>query len=393
MSRHRDSAPRLGEARSTATRASRTAVAAALALLTLAPPARAVTPERVSGGSIFAPKSDMQVTTTVAGTFAAGLSVTYTLTMRNNGPQSAVGPITVVNTLPAGLSYSSVTSAAYTCSTSLQVATCTRAGTFVKGVNETITIVALVGAAAGPTVTNVATVSYPGNDDSDSTNDTATTTSNVYKVATTPDAATVSKLPSNGTNYTQTFVVTNTGGASDSYTVGASVAPAGIVTVISVAPASTGSLLANGTANIVVTYSVATGAATGATAKITLTATSTFTAASTDPGDLTVTVARAGITMTKALYRDDRTTLVTGPSGVSVGEYVQYKVTVTNGGGAAASAVSVSDPIPGQVTYDSASPDAAGWTIATAAGTLTASLAAPLPAGTSRFFWIRVRVK
>jgi uncharacterized repeat protein (TIGR01451 family) len=313
--------------------------------------------------------------------------------MRNNGPQSAVGPITVVNTLPAGLSYSSVTSAAYTCSTSLQVATCTRAGTLAKNINETITIVALVGASAGRTVTNVATVSYPGSDDSDPSNDTATTTSNVYKVATTPDAATVSKLPSNGTNYTQTFVVTNTGGASDSYTVAASVAPAGIVTIVSVAPAGTAALAPDSAANITVTYSVATGAATGATATITLTATSTLTSASTNAGDLTVTVARAGITMTKALYRDDRTTLVTGPSAVSVGEYVQYRVTVTNGGGAAASTVSVSDPIPGQVTYDSATPDAAGWTIVTASGTLTANLAGTLATGASRFFWIRVRVK
>jgi uncharacterized repeat protein (TIGR01451 family) len=370
-----------------------------MALLTLAPAsARAVATGSVS---TLLPKSDMQVTAAASAGFASGSSATYTLTLDNNGPQSAVGPITVTNTLPAGLTYTSVTgTGSWTCSTAGQVATCTWAGTYNKNSPTTITIIAFITSAVATSVTNVATVSYPGLDDSNLANNTASTTSavTVRSVATTPDGATVSQLPSNGTNYTQTFVVTNTGSVSDSYTVVATVAPAGVVTIVSVAgtlgnTATTPPVAAGATQNVAVVYSVATGAATGATARITLTATSIVTNSSTNPGDLTVTVARAGITMTKALYRDDRTTLVTGASAVSVGEYVQYRVTVANGGGAAASTVSVSDPIPGQVTYDSATPDAAGWTIATAAGTLTANLAGTLAAGASRFFWIRVRVK
>lgn len=394
MSRHPDSCFPAGDASRRPARTRRPARAAALVLALLA---LALAPRfacaATGGASALLPKSDVQITAVVTGTFAPGLSVTYTLTLRNNGPQSAVGPITVLNTLPAGLTYTSLTSATYTCTTALQVATCTRAGTFVKAIDETIVIVASVTAAAGPTATNVATVSYPGNNDSDLTNNTATTTSPVYNVSTTPDGATTSKLPSNGTNYTQTFVVTNDGGASDSYTLSAAVSPAGIVTIVSVTPATLPAVPAAGQRNVDVVYSVATGAATGASAKITLTATSTLTAASTDAGDLTVTVARAGITMAKALYRDDRTTLVTGAAAVSTGEYVQYRVTVTNGGSADATTVSVADPIPGQVTYDSAAPDAAGWTIATAAGTLTANLAGTLTVGGSRYFWIRVRVK
>jgi uncharacterized repeat protein (TIGR01451 family) len=103
-------------------------------------------------------------------------------------------------------------------------------------------------------------------------------------------------------------------------------------------------------------------------------------------------VTRAGITMAKQLYRDDRTTLVNGAAKVTGGEYVQYRVTVTSTGGADATTVSITDPIPAEVTYDSATPDAAGWTIVTGAGTLTADLAGTLAAGASRFFWIRVRV-
>jgi uncharacterized repeat protein (TIGR01451 family) len=347
-----------------------------------------------------APKSDMQITVAASAGFASGSSATYTLTLNNNGPNSATGPFTATNTLAAGLTYTSGTGTGWSCSASGQVVTCTLAGTLAKNAPTTITIVAFITSAVATSVTNTATVSYAGNDDSNLANNSASTTSavTVRTVATTPDGATVTQLPSNGTTYSQTFVVTNTGNTSDSYTLAAGVAPAGIVTIVSVAgtagtTATSAAIAAGATSNVVVVYSVATGAATGAIATLTLTATSIVTATSSNAGDLAVTVARAGMTMSKQLYRDDRTTVVTGTDAVTTGEYVQYRVTVTSTGGADATAVSVTDPIPGAVTYDSATPDAAGWTIATAAGTLTATLAGTLATGTSRYFWIRVQVK
>jgi uncharacterized repeat protein (TIGR01451 family) len=341
----------------------------------------------------------MEITATASAGFSSGFNATYTLTLVNHGPQSAVGPITVTNTLPAGLTFTSATGVGWTCSAAGQVVTCTHA-TIAKNTPTTISIVAFITSSVATSVTNVATVSYPGNDDSDLTNNTATTTSavTVRTVATTPDGATATQLPSNGVSYTQTFVLRNTGNISDSYTLVAGVAPAGVVTIVSVAgvagsTATTTPVAAAATRNVNVVYSVSSSAATGATATITLTATSIVTATSTNAGDLAVTVSRAGITMANQLYRDDQTTPVTGADAVSTGEYVQYRVTVTSTGGADAAAVSVTDSIPGEVTYDSASPDAAGWTIATAAGTLTANLAGTLASGMSRYFWIRVRVK
>ena len=398
MSRHRDPGPRRGGARSAPARAWRAAVAAAWTVAALAPaPARAAT------GDVrpLAPKSDMQITAVASAGFTSGSNATYTLTVDNNGPQPAAGPHTVTNTLPAGLTFVSATgTGSWVCGNSGQVVTCTWAGVYAKATPTTITIVAFITSAVATSVTNVATVADNG-DDTNLANNSASTTSavTVRRVATTPDGATVSQLPSNGVTYSQTFVVTNAGNVADSYNLVAGVASPGIVTVISVAgtPGSSATTVpavaAGGTRNVTVVYSVATGAGTGASVKLVLTATSTATGSSTDAGDLTVTVARAGVTMAKALYRDDRTTLVTGPSAVSVGEYVQYRVTVTNGGSAPATTVSVTDPIPGAVTYDSATPDAAGWTIATASGTLTANLAGTLASGASRYFWIRVRVK
>lgn len=399
MSRHRTSGPGRGPRRTPPARAFGAGGVAALVLALLLPqPARAIV--RRDAPSARPPGWDMFVTASASAGFATGGSATYTLTVDNNGPGSATGPVTVTNTLPAGLTWTSTTaSAGWSCSTAGQAVTCTWAGNYFKNSPTTITIVAFITSAAATSVTNVASVAASGGGDSNPANNTASTTSavTVRRVATTPDGATATQLPSNGTNYTQTFVLTNNGSVSDSYTVVATTAPAGVVTIVSVngvagSSATTASIAAGATRSVAVVYSVATAAATGASATITLTATSTVTSAASDPGTLTVTVTRAGVTMTKQLYRDDRTTLV-GAGAVATGEYVQYRVTVSNGGGAPATTVSVTDPIPGEVTYDSATPDAAGWTIATAAGTLTANLAGTLATGTSRYFWIRVRVK
>ena len=60
------------------------------------------------------------------------------------------------------------------------------------------------------------------------------------------------------------------------------------------------------------------------------------------------------------------------------GEYIQYKITVTNPSAVGSSTVSVSDPIAAQLTYDSNTTDAAGWTINYAASTVTADLSGSL---------------
>jgi uncharacterized repeat protein (TIGR01451 family) len=352
------------------------------------------------------PVADLAITAlTASATWAVGTAETYTITVRNNGPYPATG-ITLVDTLPTGLQYTGFSGAGWACSNALQIVTCTRAAALASATNATNLVlnVTVLGTVA-PSVTNAATVSGALADQNLANNRaTATTPVTVRSVAVTPDAGTATRLPNNVTNptYTQVFVVTNTGSLTGTYNVVATVAPAGVATIVSVngVAGSTGTtgataLAANGgTSNVTVVYSVAAAAATGATATITLTATSTGAApVATDAGNLTVTVARAGLSMAKALYRDDRTTLVSG--GVAAGEYVQYRVTVTSTGSADATGVSVADNIPAQVTYVTAAGDLAGWTFAPAAPspTLTATLAGVLTSGSSRYFWIRVRVK
>ena len=212
----------------------------------------------------------------------------------------------------------------------------------------------------------------------------------------TPDGATVSRLPSNTTTYTQVFTLSNTGNRSDTYTIGTLSSNTAVVTIGSVA--GTGysggqvTVASGSTVDLTVTYTVL-GVAAGSTSTITLTATSGNDAAVSDDGTLTVTVIRAALSMTKEAFRDNQTSAVNNTSDrVLPGEYLQYRITVTNTGAAAASTVSISDALPAQVEYVSASGDATGWTISETGGTVTASLTGTLAPAASRHIWIRVRV-
>lgn len=343
------------------------------------------------------PMTDLQVSMTVSNSFSVGSNEYYRMVVRNNGPYP-VTDVLVVDTLPAGIQYVSYSGGTWSCGAAGQIVTCTHSGTLSSGGTATtlqINVTPLQTVA--PSVTNTASVSSEL-DDSDWSNNSASRTSKVTvrSVAVTPDSAAAAELPSNGTTYAQIFDITNSGSQNDRYDWDVTVAPAGVVTIVSVdgngaTSGTTGNLPSLRAANLVVVYSVATAAVAGATATITLTAVSRNTGSISDTGTLVVTVERAALAMAKQLYRDDRSTLVAG--AVASGEYVQYKVVVTSSGGAAATTVHVSDPIPTAVTYDSASGDAAGWTFANAAGTLSADLSGTLATGQSRFFWLRVRVK
>lgn len=216
-------------------------------------------------------------------------------------------------------------------------------------------------------------------------------------VVVTPDGGVRNRLPSNGTQYTETFSVQNTGNASDVFNLAAALAPGGTITIVSVngvAGTTASVTIASGaTASVNVIYTVANAAAAGTTEQIRLTATSSNTAAVNDVGDVTVTVVRAAITMAKDVFRDNKSTAIGAADRVIPGEFIQYRITVTNSSAVSASTVQVTDPLPAAVAYDSNTPDAAGWTVNVVGSNVTADLAGTLAAGASRFFWIRVRVR
>lgn len=217
-------------------------------------------------------------------------------------------------------------------------------------------------------------------------------------VVVTPKAATIDRLPSNGVQYSQVFPVQNTGNASDVFNLVATTAPGTAITVVSVngtaGSSSTATIASGATTNITVVYTVANVAA-GSTDKLTLTATSQASALATDPGDVTVRVVKAALTIAKVAYRDNQTTVINNTTDrVLPGEFIQYRITVTNAGLASASSVSISDALPAQVTWQSSTADVpAEWTLSQAAGTVTGNLTPALAASGSRFIWVRVQVK
>ncbi|MDB4879962.1 MAG: hypothetical protein JWL60_1408, partial [Gemmatimonadetes bacterium] len=337
------------------------------------------------------------VTKSHAGTFTVGSNGVYTITARNNGTAASAGTVTFTDTLPAGLSWVSGTGTGFTCGNAgpnPRVVTCTYPGSIGVGITVTLTLTVGVAAAAAPGVTNrmyaagggQLTIAY----------DDDATVVNMRAVQVTPDALADPRLPSNGVSYTGNYTVTNSGTLGTTYSLAAARLPGTSTAITSVngVNGTTGSVtLAPGASLVVpVVYTVADVAA-GAVDTLRLTATATTSAAATDSGTLIVTVVRAALSMTKALYRADQSTLITSGDQVTPGDTVSFRVTVTSTGAAGSASVQVTDPLPSGVEFVAATGDAAGWTITENVGQITASLAAALPTGQSRWFWITVRVR
>jgi len=106
------------------------------------------------------PQVDVGITKTAsATTVTLGGTLSYTLTATNNGPSTATG-VSVVDTLPAGVTFNSVTPSQGTASQASGTVTAAL-GTILSGQSATITIIVTpttANATAG-TVTNTTTVS------------------------------------------------------------------------------------------------------------------------------------------------------------------------------------------------------------------------------------------
>lgn len=119
---------------------------------------------------------DTFITMTGSGALVAGNSASYTITIGNNGLTPEAGPVTVVDTLPTGLSYASFSGSGWSCGVSGQVVTCLRSGTIAAGASApSLTINVNVASNASGTVSNTVTVTG-GSADSNSVNNTAINT-------------------------------------------------------------------------------------------------------------------------------------------------------------------------------------------------------------------------
>jgi uncharacterized repeat protein (TIGR01451 family) len=114
---------------------------------------------------------DLTIAKTHAGSFVRGSSgATYAITVSNAGTGTTVGAVTVTDTLPSGLTATSIGGTGWTCS--LAALTCTRADALAAGASYPAIVIAVDVAAAAPaSIVNIASVS--GGGDTNATNNAA----------------------------------------------------------------------------------------------------------------------------------------------------------------------------------------------------------------------------
>jgi uncharacterized repeat protein (TIGR01451 family) len=115
--------------------------------------------------------TDLKLTKTLGGTFTVGFTGNYLLTVTNLGAATTNTAITVVDTLPASLGFVSAGGSGWTCSASGQTVTCVTSNAVAPLATTSFTLTVNVTAAAYPSVTNSATLSYAG--DNNAANNTA----------------------------------------------------------------------------------------------------------------------------------------------------------------------------------------------------------------------------
>jgi large repetitive protein len=109
---------------------------------------------------------DLSLTKTLAGGLVSGDSAVYTITVTNSGPSDSAMPLTVVDDLPTGLAYEGATSTTpgtWQCVALGKAISCTDSTVpLVSGATSAILVATRVMAGAGAHVTNVASISGPG---------------------------------------------------------------------------------------------------------------------------------------------------------------------------------------------------------------------------------------
>lgn len=294
-----------------------------------------------------------------AGPVVPGTNVTYTIIATNSGPATA-SSASMIDTLPSGLSFVSISSPAWSCPGAPAGASATCTATNLPVGNSTITVVAAVDPAASGAAANVAVITSP--DDPDSSDNTASDPTPLTPVA--DLSIQKSHLPTTlvaGTNVTYTINVTNAGPSTAADVVVTDTLPAGL-SLISVA-GSTGWACTTAVScsnpslpvgNSTITIVAAVDPSFAGTSVANTASTSSPTS-DTDATDLSSTD-------TASISRVADIEVLKSHTGVVIaGGPVAYSITVTNFGPSAVAGVTVSDPLPSELT-------GASWTCTATVG-------------------------
>jgi uncharacterized repeat protein (TIGR01451 family) len=376
-------------------------------IVTVAPQASAVPSVTnkavVSGGNQFNLANDTSILTTpvTAGTVDLALSKTssvflqytsnsYTMTVSNNGTIASSGTLTVVDTLPAGVSYASGTGSGWSFSANGQVVTATFAGALAAGATSVITLNVDIGSAAA-SITNRAYLS--GGADATSGNNTGTVTTTVTQRA----DLTLTQTSSAPFLY---------GGASETYTLAVqnigSAASSGTFTITDTLPVGITYVSRTGTAwtvtwnatNRELTATNSAGISAGGTSQsLVLTVTvdanafPSVTNTAWISGGADGNAANNSVSTTSALIAPDLAVAQSSPANFTQGASGTYTITVTNvGAGATNGTITVRDTLPTGMTYNSAT--GTNWTITGVNNVVVATRTTSIAAGGNAAFTV-----
>ena len=344
----------------------------------------------VSGGGALLPATSNIVTTqfgilpafsiskTGPATATEGENITYTITITDRGDAATVGAISVVDVLPAALSYVSGSGTnGFTCGNLLLTVTCSSSSALAAGAGATIELVTTANALGS--IVNVATVSGGGALLPAISLDVNTLISGLpaFSISKTGPAT-----ATEGENITYTITITDRG---DAATVGA-------ISVVDVLPAALSYVSGSGTNGftcgnllLTVTCSSSSALAAGAGATIEL-----VTTANALGSIVNVATVSGGGALLPAISLDVNTLISglpafsiskTGPATATEGENITYTITITNRGDAATvGAISVVDVLPAALSYVSGS-GTNGFTCGNLLLTVTCSSSSALAAG------------
>jgi len=345
--------------------------------------------------------ADVQLRKT-AGAAVAGRNLAYTLTVTNNGPDRAVGPFPVVDTLPTGVGSVTASGSGWTCSVAATTVSCSRsnaADTLATGASFpaiTVTVAVPADAATGTMLTNSASVGS-ATFDPELANNTDLVNSTITRSVDLGIVKHTSGTITPGLDATYTLDVTNHGPSDSTGPVTVTDSLPGVVSFVSAGGIGWSCAEASGTVTCTRPGGLAFGEAApqiavvvhvpaGQTADLTNTATVAGPEADPKPANNTSTVRdpvhpAADLELTKV----HQGTFVAGSTGT-------YHFTVTNNGpSVAAPAIRVVDQLEPELTF--LSDDSPDWSCsATAGGLLTCTRASSLAVGETSEFGISVGI-
>ena len=351
-----------------------------------------------SAGVSTNPAADLRVVKTVdKATADVGETLTWTVTVTNDGPSNATG-VAVTDTAPSGVTLLPVTGlpSGVTCSVSGQVVSCARSGSLAAGSSFAVNLRATVNtAAAGTPQSNSATV--VGNEfDPSTANNLSAVTTNVRGAADLRIAKAVDRVSADvGDTLTWTLVATNDGPSAATGVVVTDDLPTG-VTLLSSAPSQ-------GTCAVAGSQLVCTvgGLASGASATVTLTGRVARSAAETPVTNVA--------TVTSSVFDQDTSdnlssaSTTVGPAAdlrlsksvdkatANVGETLTYSLVATNDGPSAATGVAVVDTLPSALAV-TGTPTATQGACTVTGQTVTCSVGG-LPSGASATITVTATIR